>query len=132
MLDLIVRYIGVIDAFLVTPTPSRAIVFGLLFSWGLTHGVRFYTLRKLDDDVAKSLEEVVSFLSCFIPCLILWPAWKFNLTAFLAAAIVALWSPYAYARVGNLIAHYLPFLDPTPKPKDPPTVTTPAPLDQGK
>jgi hypothetical protein len=129
MLDLIVQYIRVIDVFLVAPSPTRAIVFALLFSWGLTHGVRFYTVRKLNDDVAKNLEEVVSFLSCFIPCLLLWPEYKWNLSAFFASAILAIWSPFAYRRIGPLITHFIPWLDPTPSASPKLDISVPAPLD---
>lgn len=137
MLDIIARWWALIESFLLTESATRAIVFGLLLSWGLTHTARFYTIRKLDEDVAKHLEEVVSFLSCFLPCLLLWPNYRYNLTAFLASSIVALWSPYAYKRVGPLISHYFPFLNPVPKsmrpnqcpaPTDPSQVTVPAPL----
>ena len=129
MLKTILDWWAALDDFILRPTPTRAVVFGLLLSWGLTHGTRFYTIRKLDTATAKNLEEVVSFLVCAVTCLCLWPT-PHSVISLFASAITALWSPFAYTRVAALVARYIPFLDPTPKAPTPITVTAPAPLDK--
>lgn len=113
--------IEMLNRFLETPTPARAIVFGLLISWGGTQIIKFNPLmRRLPDDVARTVTQVVAFLLAAVPTFLLWPG--MGVVKILGSIIVGTWSPKAYQKASVLLYHFVPYLEPklsaTPVPKD--------------
>lgn len=121
MFDL--SWIEWLNKFLETPSAARAIVLGLLVSWGGTQIIKFSPLvQKFPTDVARTATQVIAFLLAFVPTFLLWPPEGEAAMKFVMSVVVATWAPKAYTKASTFLYHFFPFLEPklsaTPVPKE--------------
>lgn len=110
-----------LDAFLATPGPLRAVLFGLLLSWGGTQMAKFSPrlrcMALVDHRLATRL---LAFALAYVPVAWLWPGpWSVRL---LAAVTTGLCAPMAYTIAVRAAYHFWPWLEPrlSARPSEPP------------
>lgn len=114
------------NGFLAQPSPLKAVMFGLLLSWGGTQWLKKrgltvlrHFLDELDDESHKVVLRAIAFLLAWCPVFALWPADA--LERGLAAGVTAVCAPYTYSFITAIAYHFFPWLEPklSARPRDP-------------
>ena len=111
------KYIQMVETFLVQPSASRAVLFGLIAAWCGTHVIKRNSkmlrrwLDELDDDSHRVVVRCLAFLMAWVPVALLWPAESLT-ERFLAAGVTAISAPYAYSLFTTIAFHFWPWLEP--------------------
>jgi hypothetical protein len=108
-----------INEFLTTPTPLRAVAFGLALSWGGTQWFKHRKpVKRLDEQTYRITVQVIAFALAWVPVALLWPAPIAE--RMLAAVTTGICAPFTYTFVARIAYKFFPWLEPklSAKPKD--------------
>lgn len=120
------QFIEWFNSFLTQPSPLRAVMFGLLLSWGGTQYLKKRGLElmrrwldELDDESHRTVIRAIAFMLAWTPVYLMWPAIEITERA-LAAGVTAVCAPYAYSFFTAIAFHFFPWLEPklSARPKD--------------
>jgi hypothetical protein len=119
------EFINGSNVFLSQASPLKAVLFGLLLSWGGTQILKKRGppslqrwLALMDDEDHRVAVRVIAFVLAWLPVYILWPADRVERA--LAAGVTAVCAPYAYSFFTAIAFNFFPWLEPrlSARPKD--------------
>lgn len=94
------------------PTAVRALIAGLVCSWGLTQLLKFVPhLKQYSDQDFRWLVRTLAFCLGALPTMLLWPVTDGLVASLVMAIVVGIVAPIAYTVGIRIVVHFWPWLD---------------------